>query len=107
MTQAELYTALKSLGMPVAYGEFVAPGVPPPFITYQFYNNDDIMADDKNAIAVDTYRVELYTKVKDPATEKLIQDKFKELNLPYSKTEDYIETEKMRQIVYEIELLGG
>ena len=107
MTQAELCAALKSLGMPVAYGEFVAPGVPPPFITYQFNSNDDLFADDKNAVAADTYQVELYTSKKDPIKEKLVEDKFKELGLPYGKTEAYIEAEKIRQIVYEIELTGG
>ena len=106
MTQAELCAALKSLGMPVAYGEFTQPTVPP-FITYQFNSNDDLFADNKNVIAVDTYLVELYVKFKDLAKEKLIQDKFKELNLPYSKTEEYLESEKVRQVVYEIQLLGG
>jgi len=49
MTQAELHAALKTLGLPVAYGEFKNtgenPAPPPPFITYQFtYGNDSTFA---------------------------------------------------------------
>ena len=106
MTQADLFAALKSLGLPVAYGEFTQ-STSPPFITYQFYNNDDLFADNQNYVAVDNFQVELYTTKKDLAKEKLVQDKLKELNLPYSKSETYLESEKMRQVVYEIQLIGG
>ena len=111
MTQADLFSALKSLGMPVAYGEFKNtlenPAPPPPFITYQFTNDDDFKADNHNYVDIGNFQVELYTPKKDPAKEKLIQDKLKELDLPYSKTEIWLETEKMRQVVYEIQLIGG
>ena len=110
MTQAELYTALKSLGVPVAYGEFVAtaenPAPPPPFITYQFTSNSDFMADNQNYSAIDNYQVELYTAKKDPVKEKLVQDKLKELHLPYSKSEAWIDSEKMFQVIFSIQLLG-
>ena len=111
MTQAELAASLRSLGMPVAYGEFIStpgnPAPPPPFITYQFDSSGDIFADNQNAIAVDNFLIELYTNKKDLDKEGVVQDKLKELNLPYSKTETYLESEKMRQGVYEIQLIGG
>ena len=107
MTQVELFAALKTLGMPVTYGEFAQP-TSPPFITYQFYDDSgSIFADNQNYVAVDNFQVELYTNKKDLVKEKLVQDKLKELNLPYSKTETYLESEKMRQVVYEIQLTGG
>lgn len=106
MTQAELYAALKTLGMPVAYGEFTEPTTPP-FITYQFAYNNDLMADNQNAIGLDNFQVELYTKKKDLAKEKLVEDKLKELCLPYSKVETWLDEEKMRQVIYEIQLIGG
>jgi len=106
MTQTELYTALKSLGLPVAYGEFTQPTTPP-FITYQFSASGDMMADNQNYVDIFGYQVELYTEKKEPATEKMLQDKLKELRLPYSKSETWIESEKMRQVVYEIQILGG
>ena len=49
--------------------------------------------------------MELYTDKKDLASEKLVEDKLKEMYLPYYKTETKLETEGMYQIVYEINLI--
>ena len=106
MTQAELYQALKSLGMPVAYGSFSSP-VSPPFITYQFAYNSDMMADNQNYVEISNFQVELYTNKKDLAVEKLVQDKLKKLGLPYSKVEAWLDDEKLFQVIYEIQLIGG
>lgn len=110
MTQAELYAALKSLGMPVAYSHFENtqenPAPPPPFITYQFAYSSDMMADNQNYLAISNFQVELYTAKKDPAVEKLVQDKLKELRLPYSKTEIWLDDERLFQVIYEIQLIG-
>lgn len=106
MTQAELFQALKSLGLPVAYGAF-NPAPPPPFITYQFAYDGDKIADNHNYVEIGNYQIELYTVNKDLAREKLIQDKLKELRIPYSKSEAWLESEKLRQVIYEIQLIGG
>lgn len=111
MTLAELKTALAGLGMPVAYGEFIDtpenPAPPPPFITYQYAYSGDIMADNQNYVEAGYFQVELYTAKKDSATEKLVEDKLKELRLPYSKIETWLDSEKLRQVIYEIQLIGG
>jgi hypothetical protein len=106
MTQAELYQALKSIGYPVAYGSFSSP-VTPPFITYQFAYSNDLIADNINYVPIENFQVELYTDKKDLAAEKKVQDKLKELGLPYRKFETYLDEEKMYQILYEIQILGG
>jgi hypothetical protein len=106
MTQAELYQALKSIGFPVAYGSFADP-VTPPFITYQFAYSSDMIADNHNYVDIGNFQIELYTKKKEPATEKLVQEKLKELGLPYRKVEMWLESENLRQIIYEIQLIGG
>jgi hypothetical protein len=109
MTQAELLAALKSLGMPVAYGEFEStpqnPAPAPPFITYQFAYSGDMIADNHNYVGIGNYQVELYTVKKDLAKEKLVEDKLKELRLPYTKVEAWLNDEKLRQIIYEIQLI--
>jgi hypothetical protein len=106
MTQAELYQALKSIGFPVAYGSFTNP-VTPPFITYQFAYSSDMIADNHNYVDIGNFQVELYTDKKDLTTEKKVQDKLKELGLPYRKFETFLDTENMYQILYEIQILGG
>ncbi|PUF85761.1 MULTISPECIES: hypothetical protein [unclassified Geobacillus] len=106
MTQAELYQALKTIGYPVAYGSFSSP-VTPPFITYQFAYNSDLIADNQNYVEISNFQVELYTNKKDLNAEKLVQDKLKELGLPYRKFETFLDTENLYQILYEIQILGG
>lgn len=105
MTPAELNNALKSLGMPVAYSAFVTE-VKPPFITYQFAYDGDFKADNQNYLEISNFQVELYTVIKDLAAERLVQNKLKELQLPYSKTEVRLDEEKLLQIIYEIQLIG-
>jgi hypothetical protein len=106
MTQAELYQALKNIGYPVTYGSFSSP-VTPPFIVYQFAYSNDMIADNINYVAIDDFQVELYTAKKDLVAEQKVQDKLKELGLPYRKFETYLDEEKMFQILYEIQILGG
>lgn len=106
MTLAELFNELKSLGYPVAYGSFAEP-TPAPYLIYQFAYSNDLMADSHNYLEIGNYQIELYTDHKDLAAEKLVQDKLKELKLPYMKVETYLESEKLYQIIYEIQLIGG
>ncbi|MNH78574.1 hypothetical protein D3C73_308810 [compost metagenome] len=106
MTQMELLQALKSIGLPVAYNSF-ASAVSPPFITYHFAYSNDMIADNQNFFEISNFQVELYTSIKDLANEKKLQDKLKELGLPYSKIETWIDEEKMFQNLYEIQIAGG
>jgi hypothetical protein len=106
MTHAEIYQALKSIGYPVAYGSFSSP-VTPPFITYQFAYSNDFIADNINYVPIENFQVELYTDKKDLAAEQKVQDKLKELGLPYRKFETYLDEEKLYQILYEVQLIGG
>lgn len=111
MTQAELYQALATLGLPVVYGEFIDtpqnPVPTPPYITYQFAYASDLIADNQNYASIENFQVELYTNKKDTVTEKLIQDKLKSLKLPYSKVEFFLDSENLIQIIYEIQIIGG
>lgn len=106
MTQQELYIALKAVGLPVAYGSF-ATAVSPPFITYQFAYGSDLIADNYNYAEISNFQVELYTTKNDPPTQTLVQNKLKELQLPYSKTETWLDAEKMYQNLYEVQIIGG
>lgn len=106
MTLEEIYQALKSIGLSVVYREFTTPP-DPPYLIYLFSYSSDLMADGQNYLEIDNYQIELYTKNKDPATESLVQNKLKELGLPYSKTETFLQSEGLFQLVYDIQLIGG
>lgn len=111
MTQAELYQALKSIGLPIAYHHFEGteqnPVPAPPYIVYLFAYSSDFIADNINYKEISNFQVELYTIKKDLQSEALVQNKLKELELPYSKVETYLDTEKMYQVIYEIRLIGS
>jgi len=111
MMLAELNQALKAIGYPVAYSHFVDtpqnPAPKPPFITYREAYSNDLIADNQNYVPVSNVQIELYTDRKDPAAEAAVQNKLKELGLPYSKTETYIEDERLFQVIYETQLIGG
>ena len=48
------------------------------------------------------YQVELYTSVKSPDMESVVEDALTGLN--WEKTEEYLASEKLYQILYEIEV---
>lgn len=109
MTQQELYQALKSLGLPVAYSHFTeTAGKPipdPPYIIYLASTPNDFKADNRNYHKIRGYQIELYTAKKDLAVEKLLEDKLDELELPYTGLETFLESESMYQRIYDIQLI--
>lgn len=111
MNIADLLNGLKATGYPVAYSDFHVddqnPHPQPPYLVYVFAYSDDLMADNINYADISNFQVELYTARKDLAAEKKVQDKLKELGLPYIKTGTWIDSEKVFQIIYEIQLIGA
>lgn len=104
MTQAELNKALKSIGLPVRYHHFTDPPSPP-YLVYLYSYSSDLIADNTNYVDIENFQIELYTVKKDLASEKLVQDKLKELEFPYSKIETWIDSEKLYQVIYEVQLI--
>ncbi len=106
MTQAELYTLLKTSDLPVAYRAFKKRQAPP-FICYIFSDSQDFLADNINYSPVGMFDIELYTVDKDPTTEAALESLFTTNRLPYDKTEAFIESEKMLKITYTIGVNNG
>lgn len=104
MTITELDAELRKLDMPVAYREF-DEYTAPPFLVYLFTGDADLKADDTNYQQISEIDVELYTAYKDPATEKIVEDKLRSLGLPWRKFEAWIDSEKVYQIAYEISIV--
>lgn len=105
MNQTELFEGLKAIGYPVAYSHFNSD-VKAPYLTYLFAYDNDLKADNQNYVEISNFQVELYTEIKDPKVEKQVQTKLKELGLPYGKSGTWIESEKIFQVVYDIQLIG-
>ena len=103
MTQNELYNLLKSTGLPVAYHHFDEPPSLP-YIIYLFTYSSNFAADSKIYKRFDNYQVELYSEKKDLESEQLIENLFDENDIYYDKSETYIESEEMYQVIYEIQI---
>jgi len=99
--EATLFNLLKSTGLPVAYHHFASPPSPP-YIVYLFSHSSNFGADNRVYSKQFNYQVELYTTEKDPVSEKLIEDLFDEHDIYWEKSETYIESEGLYQVLYEI-----
>jgi hypothetical protein len=99
--EAELFTLLKSTNLPVAYHHFKTPSEPP-YIVYLFSYSSNFGADNKVYDAEKNFQVELYTTNKDPTSEALIEGLFDANDIYWDKTETYIDSEGLYQVLYEI-----
>lgn len=101
MDEATLFQLLKTTGLPVAYHHFTSSPTPP-YIVYLFSYSSNFGADNKVYDAEKNFQVELYSKTKDPAKERLVEDALDNADVYWEKTETYIESEGLFQILYEI-----
>lgn len=104
MDYKDIINEMRVLGFPCTYGEFKEEQTPP-YTVILFSQSNDFMADNHNYKDIGNYQLELYHNIKHPPSETLIEDKLKELRIPYFKSETPIEREKMYQVVYEIQLI--
>ena len=101
---SELYELLKELKMPVAYHHFIK-AKSPPFIVYYRVNSKNFVADDSVYTKTNIYRIELYTKQKDVNKEIEIENLLDRSGIIYEViSESYIESEKIYQAIYEINI---
>ncbi len=105
MTLSEIYNCLLTTGLPVVYHSWKAENKEPPeppYIVYFFIDSENIGADNKVYYKSNRYQVELYTNKKDLSAEQALENVLDGAGIFYDKTEVYIESEKMYQIIYEI-----
>lgn len=101
---SELYELLKELKMPIAYHHFIK-AKSPPFIVYYRVNSKNFVADDTVYTKTNIYRIELYTKQKDVNKEIEIENLLDRSGIIYEViSESYIESEKIYQVIYEINI---
>lgn len=106
MTYKEINTMIKSIGLPYAYFQFPKnTGQAPPFILFFYSQQDDLFADDTNYQKIAKLNIELYTKEKDFAREEAVENVLQSYGFSYYKEENYIDTEQMFQIAYEMEVI--
>jgi hypothetical protein len=101
----ELLQILKEMGIPFAYDHFAEGESPePPFICYLLPESDNFSADGKVYKKISEVHIELYTDVKDPALENSVETVMDSHDIFYNKTEVWIESEKLYEVLYSFEM---
>ena len=101
----ELLNVIKEMDIPFAYDHFAEGESPdPPFICYLLPGSDNFAADGRVYLKVNEVHIELYSDSKDPALENRVEDVFDKNEIFYNKSEVWIESEKLYEILYTFEM---
>ena len=106
MTKSEVKGMIAGLGLPYAYHHFAegeSPGCP--FIIYLYPKSSNFSADDIAYSKVDDLQIELYTKKRDFEIETALEAELDVRSLFYNKSEVYISSEEMFEVIYEMEMV--
>ena len=108
MTYDDIVEMLEEANLPLAYDHFAEGESPdPPFLCFLFPGSDNLFADDTVFQKIDELNIELYTDKKDPGTETRIETTLNAHELPYEKSEVWIESEKLYEVLYQTQIIGG
>ena len=95
---------MEEIGLPFAYDHFAEGESPdPPFITFLLPGSDNFSADGKVYLKINEVHIELYTDEKNPETEALVEAVLDAHEIFYDKTEVWIESEKLYEVLYSFE----
>ena len=100
----DLIDIMEEIGLPYAYDHFAEGESPePPFITFLIPAADHFGADGRVYLKVDVVHLELYTDEKNPEKELLIENVLDDHDIFYDKSEVWIESEKLYEVLYSFE----
>ena len=100
----ELLQILSEIQIPFAYHHFAEGESPePPFICYLLPGSNNFSADGKVYYKINEVHIELYTDWKDLAVEQGVEAVLDEHGIFYNKSEVWIESEKLYEVLYTFE----
>lgn len=106
MTETEVFQMIKRTGFPTAYHHFEEGQSPePPFLVYLYPGSNHFSADGSVYQGIHQLNFELYTDHKDLESEKQVEAVLNEHGFFYRKTESYLESERMYEVLFEMEVL--
>ena len=96
---------LEKIGLPFAYDHFAEGESPdPPFICYLIPNSDNFSADGRVYYKINEVHIELYTDCKDLSAEQKVEAVLDEHGIFYDKSEVWIESENLYEVLYTFEM---
>lgn len=103
MSHAEVVAMVEEIGLPFAYDHFAEGESPsPPFLCFLYPRAENFSADGVVYHHFERLDIELYTDYKDPDTEAAIETILTAHELFYEKSEVWIESEKLYEVLYEV-----
>lgn len=106
MTTTEIAALVASIGFPSAYNHFPDKDVPElPYICFYYDQQNNFNADNTTHQKVASLSIELYTANKDIDSENAVEAVLIANDIPYTKNETYIDSEKMYINLYEMEVI--
>lgn len=105
MTYEEINEMMAEMGLPFAYHHF-AEGESPasPFLIFLSPGEDTFSADNMAYHNFKKLDIELYTDKKNPALEEEIESVLTQYEIYYTKIESWIESERLYEVLYEMEV---
>lgn len=101
----QVVAILKEIGLPYAYDHFGEGHAPkPPFICYLYPGTDHFSADGKVYLKKNEVALELYTDKKAVTLEETVEGVLDRHHIFYNKSEVYIESEKIYEVLYQFTL---
>ena len=101
----KLLEIIAEIGIPSAYDHFAEGESPdPPFLIYLSPGSHNFGADGGVYFKVNLLDIELYTDIKDPDAEALVENVLDAAGIFYDKTGSYIEEENLYEVLYEMEV---
>ena len=96
---------MEALQLPFAYDHFAeGEGPDPPFICFLLPGSDNFAADGRVYFKATMVHIELYTDEKNPETESRVETVLDGHGIFYDKTEVWIESERLYEVLYSFEL---
>ena len=97
----ELLKILKETEIPFAYDHFAEGESPePPFICYLLPGSNNFSADGRVYFKANEVHIELYTDFKDLTVEQKLEAVLDKHGIFYNKSETWIESEKLYEVLY-------
>lgn len=105
MNHDEVLAMVAEMQLPSAYDHFAEGESPdPPFLCFLYPGTDNFAADGLVYFSSNELSIELYTEVKDPDLEARIEAVLTQHELYYTKSEVWIATEHLYEVLYELEV---
>ena len=103
----ELVQIIQEMKIPFAYDHFAEGESPnPPFICYLILGSDNFAADGRVYFRLNEVRIEMYTDFKDPSLESRVEEVLDRHEIFYNKSETWIQSEKLYEVMYSFEMEG-